>query len=171
MSNSDAIASHVHDALLSHLLSSSSPPLSFIVTDVTLSSVISVTENIRLPNSHSSLRRLGCCHSSCFPSVPSSIPKALLPSPLLDTESFLAKDLSENGKCIKRSDGVIFFAPSEWLENQRESSVVDVSFGSRTAMSKEQIRELGKGLVLSGYKFSWVVKRVKPSTEKKMDPI
>ncbi|XP_039029041.1 UDP-glycosyltransferase 13-like [Hibiscus syriacus] len=50
------------------------------------------------------------------------------------------------------------FAPLEWLENQREISVVYVSFGSRTPMCKEQIRELGNGLVLSGYKFLWAVK-------------
>ncbi|KAK8508082.1 hypothetical protein V6N13_055536 [Hibiscus sabdariffa] len=55
-------------------------------------------------------------------------------------------------------EGESSFAPLEWLENQRESSVVYVSFGSRTTMCKEQIRELGKGLALSGYKFLWVVK-------------
>ncbi|GMJ04644.1 UDP-glucosyl transferase 71C3 [Hibiscus trionum] len=55
-------------------------------------------------------------------------------------------------------EGEASFTPLEWLENQRESSVFYVNFGSRTAMSKEQIRELGKGLVLSGYKFLWVVK-------------
>ncbi|KAE8673268.1 Detected protein of confused Function [Hibiscus syriacus] len=95
--------------LLSPLLSSSSPPLSFIVTDVTLmSSVISVTENICLPNYTlftASARMLSLV--SCFPSIPSSIPKASLPPSLLDTESFLTKDLSENGKCVKRSDGVL----------------------------------------------------------------
>ncbi|KAE8710187.1 Detected protein of confused Function [Hibiscus syriacus] len=184
--------------LLFPLLSSSSPLLSFIVTDVTLmTSVISITENLRLPNYclfTASARMLSLV--SCFPSIPSSIPKASLPPALLDSKSFLAKDLSESGKCIKHSDGVLIntfeeleketlemlptkglptvftlgpllplefeggssFAPLEWLENQRKSSVVYVSFGSRTAMSKEQIRELGKGLVLSGYKFLWVVK-------------
>ncbi|XVF03244.1 hypothetical protein REPUB_Repub04eG0244700 [Reevesia pubescens] len=50
------------------------------------------------------------------------------------------------------------FAPLKWLEGQKEGSVVYVSFGSRTPMSKEQIIELGNGLLLSGYKFVWVVK-------------
>ncbi|XP_022734738.1 UDP-glycosyltransferase 13-like [Durio zibethinus] len=49
-------------------------------------------------------------------------------------------------------------AALKWLEEQKEGSVVYVSFGSRTATSKEQIRELGMGLVLSGCKFLWVVK-------------
>ncbi|XVE85782.1 hypothetical protein DITRI_Ditri17bG0118700 [Diplodiscus trichospermus] len=55
-------------------------------------------------------------------------------------------------------EGQSSFSPLKWLECQKERSVVYVSFGSRTAMLKEQIRELGNGLVLSGYKFLWVVK-------------
>lgn len=45
-----------------------------------------------------------------------------------------------------------------WLDKQPKKSVVYVSFGSRTAMSKEQIRELGLGLEASGCRFVWVVK-------------
>lgn len=45
-----------------------------------------------------------------------------------------------------------------WLDNQPEKSVVYVSFGSRTTMSHDQIRELGHGLDKSGYRFLWVVK-------------
>ncbi|KAK9741461.1 hypothetical protein RND81_03G107800 [Saponaria officinalis] len=45
-----------------------------------------------------------------------------------------------------------------WLDEQESKSIVYVNFGSRTAMSKEQIRELGNGLVMSGVKFLWVVK-------------
>ncbi|XP_024955901.1 zeatin O-xylosyltransferase-like [Citrus sinensis] len=33
--------------------------------------------------------------------------------------------------------------PLAWLDDQATGSVVDVSFGSRTAMSREQLRELG----------------------------
>ncbi|KAL4319180.1 hypothetical protein GQ457_18G024760 [Hibiscus cannabinus] len=184
--------------LLSPLLSSSSPPLSFLVTDPTLmASVISVTKNLCLPNYilfTSSARMLSLF--SFFPSIPPSIPKPSLPPPLLDSKSFFTRGFSENSKSIELFDGVLInsfeelekqsldmllnkglppvfplgpflslefegescFAPLEWLENQRESSVLYVSFGSRTAMSEEQIRELGKGLVLSGYKFLWVVK-------------
>ncbi|KAL5553684.1 hypothetical protein UlMin_041085 [Ulmus minor] len=48
---------------------------------------------------------------------------------------------------------------SKWLDLQPVSSVVFVSFGSRTALSTEQIREIAKGLVRSGFKFLWVVKQ------------
>ncbi|EYU44158.1 hypothetical protein ABFS82_08G027600 [Erythranthe guttata] len=45
-----------------------------------------------------------------------------------------------------------------WLDEQAPESVVFVSFGNRTALSKEQIRELGNGLLRSGSKFLWVLK-------------
>ena len=48
--------------------------------------------------------------------------------------------------------------PLNWLDDQPSGSVVYVSFGSRTAMGRDQIREIGEGLVRSGYKFLWVVK-------------
>ncbi|KAK1309779.1 Anthocyanidin 5,3-O-glucosyltransferase [Acorus calamus] len=46
----------------------------------------------------------------------------------------------------------------EWLDGQPERSVVYVSFGSRTALSEEQIKELARGLERSGFRFMWVVK-------------
>ncbi|KAF3431547.1 hypothetical protein FNV43_RR26278 [Rhamnella rubrinervis] len=49
-------------------------------------------------------------------------------------------------------------AVSKWLDEQPEESVVYVSFGSRTAQSRDQLRELGEGLVKCGYRFLWVVK-------------
>ncbi|KAI6705219.1 hypothetical protein NL676_008181 [Syzygium grande] len=48
-----------------------------------------------------------------------------------------------------------------WLENQPAESVVYISFGSRTAMSRDQIRELEKGLEKTGWRFFWVLKPVK----------
>ncbi|XP_074269743.1 UDP-glycosyltransferase 708C1-like [Silene latifolia] len=45
-----------------------------------------------------------------------------------------------------------------WLDEQPLKSVVFVSFGSRTAMSKEQIKEIGEGLAQSGIRFLWVIK-------------
>ncbi|KAJ3694731.1 hypothetical protein LUZ60_000108 [Juncus effusus] len=45
-----------------------------------------------------------------------------------------------------------------WLDKQPEKSVLFISFGNRTAMSKEQIRELGLGLELSGCQFVWILK-------------
>uniref|UniRef100_A0ACD5VCG6 Uncharacterized protein n=2 Tax=Avena sativa TaxID=4498 RepID=A0ACD5VCG6_AVESA len=45
-----------------------------------------------------------------------------------------------------------------WLEAQPARSVVYVSFGSRKAISKDQLRELAAGLEASGHRFLWVVK-------------
>nr|WMX18670.1 C-rhamnosyltransferase [Viola tricolor] len=45
-----------------------------------------------------------------------------------------------------------------WLDDQAPGSVVYVSFGSRIAIKKERIREIGEGLVRCGYPFLWVVK-------------
>ncbi|KAH7846185.1 hypothetical protein Vadar_010895 [Vaccinium darrowii] len=52
-----------------------------------------------------------------------------------------------------------------WLDGQSDGSVVYVSFGSRTAMSKEQIREIGDGLERSGCAFFWVLKGSKVDKE------
>lgn len=60
------------------------------------------------------------------------------------------KDL-QIGKCT----------PLSWLDEQPTKSVVYVSFGSRTAMSKDQIKEIGGGLLKSNQKFLWVLKSVK----------
>lgn len=46
----------------------------------------------------------------------------------------------------------------KWLDDQAQGSVVYVSFGSRTALSRDQITEVGDGLVKCGFRFLWVVK-------------
>lgn len=56
-----------------------------------------------------------------------------------------------------------------WLDNQPKESVVYVSFGSRTAMSDSQIRELSKGLDGSGYRFLWVLKTSKVDRDDKQE--
>lgn len=48
--------------------------------------------------------------------------------------------------------------PIPWLDQQPPRSVVYVSFGSRTAISRDQIIELRNGLEESGLKFLWVLK-------------
>ncbi|KAJ6821714.1 putative UDP-glycosyltransferase 708A6 [Iris pallida] len=45
-----------------------------------------------------------------------------------------------------------------WLDQQPTQSVLYVSFGNRTAMSREQIKELGAGLDRSQCRFLWVLK-------------
>ncbi|GAB4831697.1 hypothetical protein Ancab_005709 [Ancistrocladus abbreviatus] len=54
-----------------------------------------------------------------------------------------------------------------WLDNQPAESVVYVCFGSRTAMTKAQIRELSCGLESSGHRFLWVIKTSKVDKEDK----
>ncbi|KAH0448205.1 hypothetical protein IEQ34_022005 [Dendrobium chrysotoxum] len=54
-----------------------------------------------------------------------------------------------------------------WLDEQPDKSVIYVNFGSRSAMSMEQIRELGAGLEMSGCRFFWVVKTAKVDREEK----
>lgn len=49
-------------------------------------------------------------------------------------------------------------ALTKWLDGQPIGSVVYVCFGSRTALGRDQMREIGNGLIRSGYKFLWVVK-------------
>ncbi|XP_018729004.2 UDP-glycosyltransferase 13 [Eucalyptus grandis] len=45
-----------------------------------------------------------------------------------------------------------------WLENQPVESVVYISFGNRTAMSRDQMHELEKGLEKTEWRFFWVLK-------------
>lgn len=56
-----------------------------------------------------------------------------------------------------------------WLDEQLAESVVYVSFGSRTAMSTDQIRELGNGLERSGHNFLWVLKSSIVDKEEKLE--
>ncbi|XAR50598.1 hypothetical protein NMG60_11004959 [Bertholletia excelsa] len=45
-----------------------------------------------------------------------------------------------------------------WMDQQTNESVVYVNFGLRTTLSKDQTKELGEGLVRSGYPFLWVLR-------------
>ncbi|XP_030445202.1 UDP-glycosyltransferase 708G1-like [Syzygium oleosum] len=56
-----------------------------------------------------------------------------------------------------------------WLENQPAESVVYISFGSRTAMSRDQIRELEKGLEKTEWRFFWVLKTSKVDKDDQED--
>nr|UTY68313.1 C-glycosyltransferase [Anemarrhena asphodeloides] len=56
-------------------------------------------------------------------------------------------------------------SPIPWLDQQPNKSVVYVSFGSRTAMTAEQIKELGAGLERSGKRFLWLLKTQKVDKE------
>lgn len=56
-----------------------------------------------------------------------------------------------------------------WLNKQPSESVLYVSFGSRTAMSKDQIRELRDSLERSKHRFLWVIKSSKVDKDDKED--
>ncbi|GLT36239.1 hypothetical protein SLA2020_106310 [Shorea laevis] len=56
-----------------------------------------------------------------------------------------------------------------WLDNQPTESVVYVNFGSRTAMSKDQMRELQDSLESIEYRFLWVLKSSKVDKDDKED--
>ncbi|XP_054791977.1 UDP-glycosyltransferase 708G1-like isoform X2 [Prosopis cineraria] len=60
-------------------------------------------------------------------------------------------------------------SPLKWLNDQSPGSVVYVSFGSRLGMAREQVREIGNGLMKSGFKFLWVVKDKKVDREEEDD--
>ncbi|XP_052191135.1 UDP-glycosyltransferase 708G1-like [Diospyros lotus] len=45
----------------------------------------------------------------------------------------------------------------EWLDEQAPGSIVYVDFGSWDSFSKDQIREIGRGLERSGFPFLWVL--------------
>lgn len=197
--------------LLSLILSSCSPKLSALITDMSLaSSVIPVTQALSLPNFvffTTSAKMLTLFLS--FNTLPDTndglkipglqpVPKSWFPPPLLsDKTNLLKTHIIANGKEMIRANGILIntsesfeedslaalnegkvinglpqvipigplppcdFERSStltWLNSQAEGSVVYVSFGSRTAMTKDQIRELGYGLVRSECRFVWVVK-------------
>lgn len=208
--------------LLSPLLSSLSPPLSAMITDMSFAStVIPITDSLGLPNyifftsSAKMLTLYVSFHTMLGPNCEikdglkvsglEPIPKAWIPPPLLEEDNNLLKTFfTENGKKMTESDGILVntyesiehealaalnegrvliglpsaiaigplppckFETSQqlaWLDNQPTGSVFYISFGSRTAMSREQIRELGEGLVRSGCRFLWVVKDKKVDME------
>uniref|UniRef100_A0A7N0TU75 Glycosyltransferase n=1 Tax=Kalanchoe fedtschenkoi TaxID=63787 RepID=A0A7N0TU75_KALFE len=57
-----------------------------------------------------------------------------------------------------------------WLDAQPPGSVVLLSFGSRTAMSRDRIAEIAEALELSKQRFVWILKGSKVDREDKDDP-
>ncbi|KAJ6402512.1 hypothetical protein OIU84_014585 [Salix udensis] len=159
--------------LLSPLLSALSPPLSVFITDMSLvSAVIPITEAISLPNYvlfTSSAKMLTLFLS--YPTLADS--KAMDELDEMDVVKIRGLELI----LLKRLPSVVAIGPLppcdfekgqsqlSWLHDQPAGSVMYVSFGSRTALSREQVRELGEGLVRSGRRFIWVVKDKKVDTE------
>ncbi|OMP02581.1 UDP-glucuronosyl/UDP-glucosyltransferase [Corchorus olitorius] len=68
------------------------------------------------------------------------------------------------------SEGDLFHVSKEykemkWLNSKPESSVIYVSFGTLSVLSKAQMEELAKGLLETGRPFIWVIKETKPEEE------
>ncbi|GMN32631.1 hypothetical protein TIFTF001_049794 [Ficus carica] len=173
--------------LLSPLLTSLSPPLSALVTDMSLAStVIPITDALKLPNYifFTSSAKMLTLYLSFHVMVPNEmkdfveisglepIPRSWIPPPLLqDTDNLLKmlfhRKWQENDRIKWNSVHAVGplppfnlekSRPLAWLDDQPAQSVLYVSFGSRTAISRDQIRELGDGLVRSSKSFLWVVK-------------
>ncbi|KAG2561020.1 UDP-glycosyltransferase CGT-like [Panicum virgatum] len=49
-------------------------------------------------------------------------------------------------------------SPAAWLDEQPPRSVVYVAFGNRSAVGRDQLREIAAGLEASGCRFLWVLK-------------
>ncbi|PWA88351.1 UDP-glucosyl transferase 88A1 [Artemisia annua] len=141
----EAVIRSVH--LLTPLLASVSPPLSAFFSDITTAAGgHQVAEDLGLPHYVVSL-------SARFSSFVAYVPYLIGSDGSIDFPPLLPIGPFEPHK-LEIGD----HKPLPWLDQQPPKSVVYVSFGSRTAMSRDQIRELGKGLEESGFKFLWVLK-------------
>ncbi|XP_077230624.1 UDP-glycosyltransferase 708G1-like [Tasmannia lanceolata] len=200
------------------------PPLSALITDISLTSAfIPIIATLRIPT-----QILFTCSAAMlafylhFPTqftkngnefpeffdIPGllPIPKSSIPPLLHDPTNLFTTQFVENGQALIKADGILINTfdylelevldalnggevvpslppvltigplkpcefergtPLSWLDEQPEGSVVYVSFGSKTALSGEQIKELGIGLEKSGFRFLWVLKSKMVDREEK----
>ncbi|KAH9626513.1 hypothetical protein KSS87_003292 [Heliosperma pusillum] len=87
------------------------------------------------------------------------------PPPIMyNTEHAFVRLIIANAPHLCHGSNVV-----SWLDEQPVKSVVFVSFGSRTAMGKDQITELGEGLQRSGVRFLWIIKTTMVDKDDKED--
>ncbi|CAA3007363.1 crocetin glucosyltransferase, chloroplastic-like [Olea europaea subsp. europaea] len=86
----------------------------------------------------------------------------LIPSAFLDGKDPL--DTSFGGDLIQKTVDYI-----DWLNSKDELSVIYVSFGSFSNLSKQQMEEIAKGLIKSQKPFLWVIRDRKSGTEGEED--
>ncbi|XP_051141029.1 UDP-glycosyltransferase 708G1-like [Andrographis paniculata] len=212
----EAIDKSTH--LLRPVLSSLSPPLSAVVSDLLiLRSIAQITEDLSIPTytlittsarffclmvNLSLLLAAGNVNGGTI-DVPGlgQVPVSSIPPPMLNPNHFFSATITENTPPLPKLKGILLntftwfeseaiealnssgLAPIlpvgplqplqavqggsnlPWLDQQAQESVLFISFGSRTALSKEQIRELGAGLEKSGCNFLWVLKGSKVDKE------
>ncbi|EOY03574.1 UDP-glucosyl transferase 88A1, putative [Theobroma cacao] len=146
--------------LIHPLISSLSPPLSAIFSDLVVASGVSkvavdlatlVSNTITLPDCKGILMNTFDCFE------PETVEKTL--SAINNKRALrnlpLILPIGPLGTYELEKDQGQYLP---WLNSQPAESVVFVSFGSRTAMSKDQIKELRHGLQKSEYRFLWILK-------------
>ncbi|XP_031405726.1 UDP-glycosyltransferase 13-like [Punica granatum] len=150
--------------LIRPMLSSASPPLSAVISDLSAASQVApiltdlhlplyilFTTSVKflplialLPKLLSDPSRLNpSCSDVNFPGLPPLPDHRRLAPTTADRKS---RELTSKGDY------------KTWLESQPVDSVVYVCFGSKAPMGVAQIQELGKGLVGSGFRFLWALK-------------
>ncbi|KAJ8449682.1 hypothetical protein Cgig2_001338 [Carnegiea gigantea] len=88
----------------------------------------------------------------------------LLPSAFLDGKDPL--DKSFGGDLFQRSKDGDYM---EWLNSQEKSSVIYVSFGSLSVLSKPQMEELARALIQTRRPFLWVIREKETKEKEKQD--
>ncbi|EPS65698.1 lignan glucosyltransferase, partial [Genlisea aurea] len=66
--------------------------------------------------------------------------------------------LQDSGEDARRKYGEIM----DWLDEQPDSSVVFLCFGSMVAFEGDQVREIAAGIELSGHRFLWSLRKPPP---------
>ncbi|PON95494.1 UDP-glucuronosyl/UDP-glucosyltransferase [Trema orientale] len=85
----------------------------------------------------------------------------LIPSAFCDGKDL--SDTSFGGDLIRRpNDNYV-----EWLNSKDKTTVVYLSFGSYSVLSKPQMEEIAKGLLDFGHPFLWVIREKEPNDNKK----
>ncbi|KAF5204026.1 Udp-glycosyltransferase 71k2 [Thalictrum thalictroides] len=89
-----------------------------------------------------------------FNRLTDSIPRVYLVGPLLDIQGKKEKSsvVSEQTRIMK------------WLDDQPDSSVIFLCFGSQGSLSAVQVNEIAKGLEQSGQRFLWSLRRPPTAT-------
>ncbi|KAL5784274.1 hypothetical protein ACOSQ2_006666 [Xanthoceras sorbifolium] len=87
----------------------------------------------------------------------------LIPSAFLDRKD--PSDTCFGGDLIKGATNSKEYM--EWLDSKPESSVIYVSFGSISVLSKPQMEEVARGLLRTGRPFLWVIREREGDQKKK----
>ncbi|KAK0607343.1 hypothetical protein LWI29_013571 [Acer saccharum] len=88
----------------------------------------------------------------------------LIPSAFLDgkdpSDKCFGGDIVKNSSSSSSRDSYM-----EWLDSKPESSVIYVSFGSMSVLSKPQMEEMARGLLGTGRPFLWVIREKEEEEE------